>query len=91
MADSLTFVVPGRGGRGPRGEIRPLTRDGRRPGWEEDRLRPGMIPAVVMPGNEEAADLGCEIDPADAVESAGEVERELGGADIFARRWKIVP
>jgi hypothetical protein len=45
----------------------------------------------VIPGNEEAADLGCGLDPADATESAGDVERELGGADVFVLRWKIVP
>lgn len=90
MADPFTLTAPGRGGRGSRGEIRPPTRDGRRPGCEEDRLRPGTVPIVVMPGNE-AADLGCGLDPADAIESAGEVERELGGPDVFVLRWKIVP
>jgi hypothetical protein len=44
-----------------------------------------------MPGNDEDADLGYGTDPADATESAGEVERELGGADVFVLRWKIVP
>ena len=46
---------------------------------------------VVIPGKEEAADLGCGLDPADAIESAGEVERELGGAEVFVLRWKSVP
>lgn len=87
----LAFAAPGRGGRVSRGEIRPPTREGRRPGCEEDLLRPGTIPAVVIPGKEEAADLGCGLDPADAIESAGDVERELGGADVFVLRWKIVP
>lgn len=62
IADPLTFAAPGRGGRGSRGEIRPPTREGRRPGCEEDRIRPGMVPTVpmvVIPGKEEAADLGC--------------------------------
>jgi hypothetical protein len=86
MVNPFALTIPGRGGRGSSGEIRPPIIDGRRPGCDDERLRPGTVPIVVMPGNEEDADLGCGTDPADATESAGEVERELGGPDVFVLR-----
>lgn len=87
----LTPAELGSGGRWSSGETRPPTRDGLRPGWDEDRLLPGTIPMGAAPGKEDAA-LGWGMEPADAVESAGDDDRELGGADDFVvRRWKIVP
>ena len=56
---------------------------GRGPGCEEDRLLPVTRPREDTPGNEEDVDLDPDMDPVDAVESAGEDERDVGGADDF--------
>ena len=70
----------------------PATSEGRLPGCEEDRLLPVGRPRENVPGNEEDVTLVPEAEPADAVESAGEDERDVGGADDFVvLRWKIVP
>lgn len=69
----------GRGGRSV-GDNRPPTSDGRRPGCDDDRVRPIF-----------ALDLGTGIDPADAMESAGDEDRGVGGAEVLALRWMMVP
>ena len=56
--------------------------DGRRPGCEEERFLP-LKNALV--GNEGTAGLDIGAEPADVVDSAGEVERVLGGAEVFRR------
>lgn len=66
----------GRGG-GSVGEMRPATREGRRPGCEEERVRPAFGGGL---------NLGRGIEPTDATESAGDDERGVGGADDFALR-----
>lgn len=81
--------VDGSGGRWSAvGDIRPFTSDGRRPGCDAERLRPGMatLDELELPGSDEAADFGKGLEPADVVDSAGDEERELGGADVFVRR-----
>jgi hypothetical protein len=56
--------------------------DGRRPGCDEERFLP-LKNALV--GNEGTAGLDVGAEPADAVDSAGEAERVLGGAEVFRR------
>jgi hypothetical protein len=75
----------GRGGRWS-GDALPLPMDGLRPGCEKDLLLPGVTPFEV----DKITDFDCGTEPADAVDSAGEAERVLGGADVFAR-CKTVP
>ena len=57
--------------------------DDRRLGCDEERL----LPVTTTPplGNEGTAGLDVGTEPADVVESAGEAERVLGGADVFRR------
>ena len=64
----VPFRIPeeGKGGR----SSCPTTIEGRRPGWDEDRLLTAKPLLVGMWYGTEAAD---------AVESAGEEERALGG------------
>lgn len=71
-------LFPGNGGRWSK-EMLPPIREGRLPGWEEDRLLPVGNPRGDAPGSEEDVDLGA--DPMDVVESAGDDERDVGGAD----------
>lgn len=60
------------------GDDRPLLllRDGLRPGCEEERERPVGRAAIEL---------------AECVESAGEEERGVGGAEVLVRRCIIVP
>lgn len=81
-------AVAGNGGRWSGGDIPPPTRDGRRPGCDVERVRPIPKLVAVLAGRDDTIDLGTE--PTDAVDSVGEDERRLGGAEVF-RRWNIVP
>lgn len=56
--------------------------DGRRPGCDEERFLPVNSPLL---GNEGTAGMDVGTEPADVVDSAGEAERILGGADVFRR------
>lgn len=85
----LTADIPGSGGRPSRGDIRPPTRDGRRPGCDEERLLPPsegvVVPDSVPPGRDDATAFE-GIEPMDAVESAGDAARDVGGAEVFVLR-----
>jgi hypothetical protein len=83
--------LDGRGGRwSDVGDARPFIIEGRRPGCDIDRVRPGTTTTpdeLELPGSDEWADdfaIGFEL--ADVVDSAGDDERELGGAEGFVRR-----
>lgn len=70
------------------GDIRPFTIDGRRPGCETERLRPviAALDELELPGSDEWFDFGTGLELADVIDSAGDDERVLGGADVFVRR-----
>lgn len=65
------------------GDKRPPTRDGRRPGCEDERLRPTLIGAGA-PGKDVA--FACGTEPTEVVDSVGEDDRVLGGAEVFVLR-----
>jgi hypothetical protein len=74
----------GSGGRWSKGETRPPTRDGRRPGCEVDLL----LPMTTVAGFAGGKDVTCNlvVVGADIAASTGDDE-VLGGADTFARLW----
>lgn len=80
----LIAAGPGKGGLESSGEIRPLIKEGRRPGCEEERLLPVIALRGLTPGSEDDAGLDPGIDPDDVVESAGDEGRGVGGAEDFA-------
>lgn len=76
----------GSGGRwGSKGDIRPLTTDGRRPGCEEARLRPGVGAAPELEGEVGILTGGC-VNEDGGFDSVGDEEVVEGGADILLRR-----
>lgn len=80
----LALAVCGKGGRWSKGDTLPPTRDGRRPGCEEDLLLP-MPEFVGFAKGNDVTDSFVELG-ADIAASTGDDE-VVGGADTFARLW----
>lgn len=79
----LMLAVCGNGGRGSKGDTLPPTKDGRRPGWEEDLFLPGICVDWLSEGREVFGIL--LVLGADSEGSTGE-DDAVGGAEAFDRR-----